>query len=78
MAGPVSGDDRARTLRWLKLGTVVLVGLSAGSIAAQGGASVELIAGAALAGLLVGVALVWYLFPDAEALAPASKRRYRE
>ncbi len=77
MAGPVSGEDRVRTLRWIKLGTVALVGLSAGSIAAQGGASLEFIAGSSLAGSLVGAALVWYLFPDAEALAPASERRYR-
>jgi len=75
---PVSGGDRERTFRWLKVGTVLLVGLSAGLISVQGGAGPGLVAGAALAGLVVGAALVWYLFPSVEAIAPASGRRYRE
>jgi len=72
---PVSSADRVRTLRWVKLGTVLLVGLSAGLISVQGGAAAGLIAGSVLAGLLVGGALVWYLFPDADAIAPAARGR---
>jgi hypothetical protein len=72
---PIPNDDRARTLRWAKLGTVVLVGLSAGLIAIQGEAPVEYVLGSVAVGALVGAALVWYLFPDADALAPAAGRR---
>lgn len=75
MVDPVSSADRVRTLRWVKLGTVLLVGLSAGLISVQGGAAVGLVAGSVLAGLLVGGALVWYLFPDADAIAPAARGR---
>ena len=75
MVDPVSSADRARTLRRVKFGTVLLVGLSAGLISAQGGAAIELVAGSALAGLLVGGALVWYLFPDVDSIAPAARGR---
>jgi hypothetical protein len=72
---PISNEDRGRTLWWAKIGTVALVGLSAGLIAIQGDASLELVGGAVLAGSLVGIALVWYLFPDLDAIAPATGRR---
>lgn len=75
MVDPVSSADRVRTLRWVKLGTVLLVGLSAGLISVQGGATIELAAGSTAAGLFVGGALVWYLFPDADAIAPAARGR---
>lgn len=75
MVDPVSSADRVRTLRWVKLGTILLVGLSAGLISVQGGATMGLIAGSVLAGLLVGGALVWYLFPDADSIAPAARGR---
>jgi hypothetical protein len=72
---PVSSADRVRTLRWVKLGTILLVGLSTGLVSVQGGATTGLIAGSVLAGLLVGGALVWYLFPDADSIAPAARGR---
>ena len=78
MVDPISNDERARTLLWVKLATVLLVGLSAGLIAIQGDAPFEIILGAVGGGALVGAALVWYLFPDVDAIAPASSRRYRE
>lgn len=78
MVDPISNDDRARTLRWVKVATVLLVGLSTGLIAVQSEASIETVTAAIAAGLLVGSALVWYLFPDADAIAPASSRRYRK
>lgn len=78
MVDPVSSGDRERTFRWLKIGTVLLVGLSAGLISVQGDAGPMFVAGAALAGLVVGAALVWYLFPSVESIAPASERRYRK
>mgnify|MGYP000473994696 CR=1 FL=1 len=78
MVDPIPNDDRARTLRWVKLGVVLLVGLSAGLIAVQGGASLRAVLAAAAGGLLVGSVLVWYLFPDVDAIAPASNRQYRK
>lgn len=78
MVEPISNAERSRTLRWVKIGTVLLVGLSAGLIAVQSGGSIEAIAGAMLGGIVVGAALVWYLFPDVDALAPASSRHYRK
>lgn len=78
MVDPISAADRARTLRWAKIGLVLLVGISTGLISVQGDAPLEIILGSVVAGLIVGSALVWYLFPDADAIAPASNRRYRE
>jgi len=75
---PIPSEDRERTLRWAKAGTGSLVGLSAGLIAVQSGGSLAAIVAAVAAGLLVGTVLVWYLFPDADAIAPASSRRYRK
>jgi hypothetical protein len=74
---PITSGDRRRTLRWAKVGTILLVGLSAGMISIQGGAAIELVGGAVLAGLFVGSVLVWYLFPNTEDIAPAGGRRYR-
>jgi membrane associated rhomboid family serine protease len=78
MAGPISREDRAKTMRWVKIVFVLLVGASAGLITSQGDASLEIVVGAVVGGLLVGVALVWYLFPDPEALAPATDYEYRK
>jgi hypothetical protein len=75
---PIPSEDRERTLRWAKVATGSLVGLSAGLIAVQSGGSLAAIVAAVAAGLLVGTVLVWYLFPDADAIAPASNRRYRK
>lgn len=77
MAGPISDEDRERTMRWLKAGSVLLVGASAGLITSQGDPSLEVVVGAVVAGLVVGAVLVWYLFPDAESVSPGSNRRYR-
>jgi len=77
MTGPVSDEDRERTMTRMKIGTVLLVGLSAGLITSQGDASLAVVAAAVVAGLLVGAALVRFLFPSIEQLAPASNREYR-
>jgi len=71
---PISNDDRRRTLRRVRLGTVALVGVSAALMAAHAGAGVEVLAAAFGGGLLVGAALVWYLFPAVESIAPAAGR----
>ena len=77
MTGPVSDEDRERTMTRLKVGTVLLVGLSAGLITSQGNTSLAVVAAAVVAGLLVGAALVRFLFPSIEQLAPAPNREYR-
>lgn len=78
MVDPISKDDRTRTLRWAKVATVVLVGLSAGLITTQGDTSLGVIAAAVGSGAVLGVVLVWYLFPDYGDIAPAESPRYRE
>lgn len=78
MAGPISDDDRERTMTRMKIGAVLLVGLSGGLITSQGDASLRVVVAAVAGGLLVGGALVWYLFPSLESLAPASDREYRK
>ena len=77
MTGPVSDEERERTMTRLKVVTVLLVGLSAGLVTSQGDASPAVVAAAVLSGLLVGAALVRFLFPSVEQLAPASNRKYR-
>lgn len=78
MTGPISRDDRAKTMRRVKIVFVLLVGVSGGLITSQGDASLEVVIGAVVGGLLVGIALVWYLFPDPEELAPATDYEYRK
>jgi membrane associated rhomboid family serine protease len=78
MTGPISSEERAKTMRWVKLIFVLLVGVSAGLITSQGDASLEMVVGAVIGGLLLGIALVWYLFPDPEELAPATDYEYRK
>ena len=78
MVDPVTDEDRERTMLYVKVALTVLVGLSAGLIASQGDASLETVAGAVLAGFVVGGSLAWYLVPDAAAVSPTSNRRYRK
>lgn len=78
MVDPVTDEDRERTILYVKVGLALLVGLSAGLIASQGDASLEIVVGAVLAGFVIGGALAWYLVPDAKAFSPASNRRYRK
>ncbi len=77
MVDPTSGNDRNRTYRWIKVGLVVLIGLSAGLIAIQGDADFGTVVVSVVGGSALGVGLVWYLFPDIDALAPAAGQRYR-
>lgn len=78
MVEPISDGDRARTMLWVKAATVFLIAISAGLITTQGDTSLEIVVAAVAAGAVVGVVVVWYLFPDLEALAPASEYEYRE
>lgn len=62
-----SGRDAARTSALtspsdrLKAGFVLLVGLSGGTMALQGGASLTAVGVTVVVGLVAGSALLWYL-----------------
>ena len=77
MTGPIPEEDRERTMSRLKIGSVLLVGMSSGLITSQGDASLRVVAVAVAAGLALGAVLVRYLFPSFEGLSPASDRDYR-
>lgn len=64
--GPRRGSSRTTALTTpstrLAIGFVLLIGLSTGLIALQGGASMIGIGLAVLVGLLAGGGLLWYLY----------------
>ena len=66
MVDPVSNDERAAFTRRLKVGFVVLVGLSAGLITLQGDPEPVVVGGAILGGLVAGAALVRFAVPSAD------------
>lgn len=63
MVGPMSSEERAKGALRIKLGATALVGLSAGLITLQGDVPLWMTGVAVLAGLVVGAALVWFVFP---------------
>lgn len=63
MVDPVSDDDQRTLVSRLKLFFIVLVGASAGLITGIGNATPLETALVILAGLGVGVLLVWIVFP---------------
>jgi hypothetical protein len=65
MVGPIGTEERVSTMRKLKAGFVVIVGLSCGLITLQADVGAEVFLAATAAGLVVGVLLVWVAFPDA-------------
>ncbi|EMA45763.1 hypothetical protein [Halococcus saccharolyticus] len=63
MVGPVSREERLTASRRIKIGFIVLVGLSAGLITLQGDSSLLTFALAVCVGLVVGAVVVWLAFP---------------
>lgn len=63
MVGPPSDDDQRSLVYRLKVFFVVLVGVSAGLITRVGNATLLESGLVTLAGLAVGVVLVWIVFP---------------
>ncbi|WP_135824317.1 hypothetical protein [Halorussus ruber] len=61
MVGPPSAEEKRDSMNRLKVGIVVIVGLSAGLITMSGGGSMMEVAIAVVAGSLVGAALLGYL-----------------
>ena len=64
MVEPVSDEDRDDFARKVKVGFVLLVGLSGGLITLQTGAGATGFLAATAVGLVVGVILVYIAFPD--------------
>jgi hypothetical protein len=61
MVGPPSEEEKRGAMSRLKLGIVVVVGLSAGLITVSGGGSAVQVAVAVVAGLVLGIGLLGYL-----------------
>jgi ammonia channel protein AmtB len=75
MVGPsISDEEKERKRKRLMAGFVLLVGGSAGMIAVQGGAGPVSVAAVTVAGLLLGVVLVYYLSSIAPS-GPSGPRR---
>lgn len=64
MVSPVSNDERESFTRRLKIGFVVLVGVSAGLITLQGNPGPVVLAGAVVGGLALGALLSRFAIPD--------------
>jgi hypothetical protein len=77
MVGPVTDEERSSLARKLKIGFVVLVGLSAGLITLQADAGLLMFAIATGIGLAVGVVLVWIAFPSGSTLGRGDSARSR-
>lgn len=63
MVGPRAEEERRSAYRRFQAGLVIVVGGSAGLIAVNGDAALPVVAAASLGGLVVGVVLVWQVFP---------------
>lgn len=62
MVGPTTTDEARRSANAkLKVGFVLLVGFSPGLVVLQAGGSLTQVSAAVGAGLVVGLALTWYL-----------------
>lgn len=66
MVGPVSNDERESFTRRLKVGFVVLVGVSAGLITLQGDTGPVVLVGAVVGGLVAGALLTRFAIPSAD------------
>jgi len=79
MVGPSTTEDELRR-QWtlLKAAFVLLVGVSAGMIAVQGGADLVSVAAVVVLGLLLGVTLIYYLSsiaPDPQSRSHSNEQR---
>jgi ammonia channel protein AmtB len=68
MVDGITDEERERFAVKLKAGFVLLVGLSAGLITLQVEAGPTAVLGAVAGGVVVGVVLVWLVFPAREDL----------
>jgi len=77
MVGSSTEENRSSLVRRLKMGIVLVVGLSMGLVALNGGAPLEFITLAVAAGLAVGVLLVRIVFPGTGEAEGLRRRRGR-
>jgi hypothetical protein len=64
MVSPITQEERDRSTRRLKAGSILLVALSAGLITLRTDAGLVGFGVAAAFGLVVGVVLVWFVAPN--------------
>lgn len=74
MVDPISSEERERFALKMKLGLASIIAVSAGLIALRGNASLPVIAAAIVGGGLLGVGLIWFVFPDTGGRSPDEKR----
>ncbi|MXR51907.1 hypothetical protein GRX03_09855 [Halovenus sp. WSH3] len=77
MERPDPDTERDRTLSRLRIGFVVLIGISAGLIASYAQGSPAQILIAVGGGTAVGIGLVWLAFPEASKESPEQMVRRR-
>ena len=70
MVGPISDAERDSFAARVKIGIVLVIGLSAGLMAVQGDAPFAFVTGAVVAGLVLGVVLVRVVFPGSGGKSP--------
>ncbi|MFC7227292.1 hypothetical protein ACFQML_07745 [Salinirubellus salinus] len=76
MVGPMSSEERSEGALKIKLAGTLIVGASMGLITLQGDVPLWVTGVAVLAGLVVGAALVWFVFPGTgEVQSRAGRRR---
>lgn len=74
MVGPISSADRAAFTLKVKLVLTGVVGVSAALIAVQAGGDLPTVAGALVAGSVVGAGLIWFVFPKGDRGPDAGRR----
>jgi hypothetical protein len=78
MVGPsMSDEERAVASRRLRVGFVLLVGLSGGLVSLQAGPTLVQFFAAVLGGLLVGWLLLWFLVRMSREISPEKPKRPR-
>jgi membrane associated rhomboid family serine protease len=77
MVDGISSEERERFAVKLKAGFVLLVGLSAGLITLQAEVGIGGFLAASAAGVVAGLVLVWWVFPDREDLSRGDRSRSR-
>lgn len=66
MVGPISNEERDEVMTRIRIGFVALVAISAGLITLQGDPPLIIVGAAVVGGVVVGIVLMWFLFPDVE------------
>jgi hypothetical protein len=75
MVGPMSSEERSEGAFKIKIGATLVVGVSMGLITLQGDVPLWMTGVAVLAGLVVGAALVWFVFPGTGEVKSTRGRR---